>query len=72
MEKVSLLIDDDFIDEFMNSLPKDKIVVVEDSFNKNVELFNNNIDDYKNDKLELTSYYDSSKDLTVWFEERVK
>ena len=31
MQKISLLIDDDFINEFMESLPKDKIVVVDRS-----------------------------------------
>jgi len=68
MEKVSLLIDNDFINEFMQSLPKDKIVVVENNFDTNVELFNTTLKDYENNKINLVSYNESAKDLTIWLD----
>jgi len=68
MQKVSLLIDDDFIDQFMQSLPKDKIIVVEDGFNSNVELFKTTIKDYEDNQIDLIPYNDSAKNLTSWLD----
>jgi len=68
MEKVSLLIDEDYINEFMNSLPKNKVIVVEENFKINKELFANHLEEYKNGDVEPISYYESSKNLSTWLD----
>jgi len=70
MTKITLLIKDDYIDSFMQELPRDKVVVVEEDFNENIEKLTNVLKEYNSDRSEFISYYDSMKNIKNWLEQR--
>ena len=70
MRKVHLLVEDNYIESFMESLPKDKVFVIEEEFEKNKKLLNNTLEEYKDENSSVIPYVESMKDLTSWLKER--
>lgn len=70
MTKITLLIKDDYIDSFMQELPRDKVIVIEEDFNENIEKLTNVVNEYNNDSGKFISYYDSMKNIKNWLEQR--
>jgi len=70
MTKINLLVDDEYIDEFVQSLPKDKVIVVENNFEENKELLAQMLDAYLNDKEKFIPYYESMKNISSWFQKK--
>jgi len=70
MTKITLLIKDDYIDSFMQELPRDKVIVIEEDFNENIEKLTNVVNEYNNDSGKFISYYDSMKNIKSWLEQR--
>jgi len=70
MTKITLLIKDDYIDSFMQELPRDKVIVIEEDFNENIEKLTNVLKEYNSDRSEFISYYDSMKNIKNWLEQR--
>ena len=68
MITIHLQVEDDYIDAFMKSLPKDKVVVIEENFKENQITLHKALKDYENDKEKFTPYYESMKKLSSWFE----
>ena len=70
MKKVHLLVEDIYLEAFMDSLPKDKVVVIEKDFEKNQELMQDTLEKYENNSSNFTAYYESMKNLSTWLKER--
>ena len=70
MTTVHLLIDDDYVEAFMNSLPGDKIRVIEEEFKSNQLLLENELQNYSEDKSNVTPYNESMKELSLWLTEK--
>ena len=70
MTTIHLLIEDDFVEEFMASLPKDKITVIEEDFKENKKVLLNELEDYMKDKKSVTQYYESMKEMNEWLQEK--
>lgn len=70
MKKVYLLVEDDYLETFMDSLPKEKVIVIEEDFEKNKQLLQNTLNLYKNNKSEFSPYYESMKELSDWLKKR--
>jgi len=60
---IHLLVDNDYITQLMQELPKDKVVVVEENFKENKKLFEDEIQNYKDNNLETKDYYESMREL---------
>ena len=60
---VHLLIDNAYIEEFMQKLPKDKIVVIEEDFRKNKKLYEESLKEYIDGDKKFTPYYEGMKRL---------
>jgi len=60
---VHLLIDNDYIEQLMQELPKGKVRVVEENFKNHKKLFEDEVVKYKNGNLETKDYYESMKGL---------
>jgi len=67
---LNLLIDDDFIEEFVKSLPRDKVVIVEKEFQENRVELQKEFDNYKQNKNQIKSYQQSKKELDEWLKQK--
>jgi hypothetical protein len=56
---IHLLIDNAYIEEFMQKLPKDKVIVIEEDFKQNKKLYENSLKEYLDDDKKFTTYYES-------------
>lgn len=70
MTKISFLIEDDFIEEFIQQLPKDKVTVIEEDFEDNKKLLKEVLEKYMKDKDGFISYNESMKNINEWFLKR--
>lgn len=70
MTKVSLLIEDSYIEEFMKQLPKGKVIVIEENFETNKKLLESVLNQYEENKEEFVPYYESMKNISTWFKEQ--
>ena len=66
MTRVNLLIEDDYIETFINELHKEKVIIIEKDFEKNRVLLENELLKYKQNANELVPYFDSMKELSKW------
>jgi hypothetical protein len=70
MQHLHLLVEDDYIETFIDSLEKEKVVVIEKDFSQNQELLQSEFSNYKEKKLECKTYYASMKELSIWLKEK--
>ncbi len=70
MTTIHLLIDDDYVEEFMRELPKDKITVIEEDFKENIIKLQDSLDNYQNHKSESIPFYESMKNMNSWLKEK--
>ncbi len=70
MIKIHLLIDEDYIDTFMTTIPKDKVIVIEEKFEENRDLLQNELNLYNKDNSSFSTYSQSMKKLDVWLEDK--
>ncbi|MBL0708114.1 MAG: hypothetical protein JJW00_03610 [Sulfurimonas sp.] len=65
MTALHLLVEDDFIDSFVSSLPEE-VVIVEEDFKANQALLKETINDYENSKDSFVPYHKSMIVLDEW------
>ena len=70
MKKIHLLVDDDYVDEFVNNLPKEKVLVIENDFEENQTLLEKEFKSCRDGESVLTPYNQSMKELSSWIKER--
>ena len=70
MTTIHLLIDDDYIETFMASLPKDKISVIEEDFKENKKKLHDTFESYKTNPRDFKPYNESMKDMNVWLKDK--
>ena len=70
MPILHLLIDDDNIQSFVDSLDKEKVKIVEEDFESNRVLIQGVLDSYSSEKNLFIPYYDSMKDMSIWLKEK--
>jgi hypothetical protein len=66
------MIKDDYIEEFVNNLNRDKVTIVEEDFQKNKLLLQESLEQYHKDNNSFTSYSKTMKDLSFYLQEREK
>lgn len=65
-----MLIEEDYIDEFMSNLPKEKVKVIEENFEENKQLLHNALEELLDGKNQLIPYNVSIQNITNWLEEK--
>ena len=70
MQTIHLQVEDDFIEELMGILPRDKVIVVEENFKENRDLLQVELQHYRDDKADFIPYYESMTQLDNWLQER--
>ncbi|MCD6172433.1 MAG: hypothetical protein J7J96_01425 [Sulfurimonas sp.] len=60
---IHLQVEDDYIEELMSILPKDKVIVIEEDFKENKKLLENELKNYRDKPASFISYNESIKRL---------
>jgi len=69
---IHLQIDEDYIDTFMLTLPKEHVTVIEENFKENQLLLEKELQSYNEKDQNLIPYYDSMENITSWLNELEK
>jgi adenylate kinase family enzyme len=69
MITIHLQIDEDYIDTFMLTLPKEHITVVEENFKENQTLLQKEFQSYNTKTQNFISYYEKMNSINSWFKE---
>ncbi len=69
MKTIQLQIEDDFFEEFMQTLPKDKVILIDQTFQNNQNKFIKAFNDYKNSPETFRSHLENMKELDHWLKE---
>ena len=72
MQILHLLVEDDYIETFVNELSKDRVRIIEKEFIKNRSLLQDALDNYTHKKDSVKLYSESMKELTLWLNAREK
>ena len=72
MQTIHLLIEDDYIEEFIHGLPKDKVIVIEEDFKENKIMLDDELKNYQQNPSDFIPYSKSMKELSIWLNEREK
>ncbi|WP_294962201.1 hypothetical protein [Sulfurimonas sp.] len=70
MTTIHLQVEDDYIETFMNTLPKDKVVIIEEDFKNNQKKIQAQLKEYEDATGTFVLYYDSMKEMSTWLEQR--
>ncbi len=70
MIKINLLVDEDYIEAFMMTLPQDKVIVIEENFEENRELLKNELLLCSKERENLLPYSESMQELDKWLQEK--
>lgn len=70
MIKIRLMIEEEFIEEFMNSLPKDKVKVIEENFEENQVVLQETLDNYEIDNSSFAPLNETMNNLSQWLNEK--
>jgi len=70
MKTIHLLVEDDYIENFVEALPRDKVTIIEENFRVNQKMFQELAQNYKDNKTTLVPYYESMKDLNSLLKEK--
>jgi len=69
MATLHLHVDDDFIDDFLKTLPSDKVKVLDQSFLTNQIKLHDELDSYLTKKSEFTPYHENMNKISIWLEQ---
>ncbi len=70
MVTLHLLVEDDYVEDFVNSLDKDKVKIVEEDFKSNIEVIGETLKEYKSNPENFVPYYSSMKEMSIWLKEK--
>jgi len=66
MATIHLLIDDDFVDSFVQSLPREKITIIEKDFEENKIVLQKTLQSYVDATESFIPYQESMEELSSW------
>ncbi len=72
MATLQLQVQDEFLEDLLKMLPKDKVTVIDQSFLENQKKLNGELENFLNDKTEFTPYYENMKEIDNWIKEGEK
>ncbi len=69
MKTIQLQIEDDYLETFLETLPQDKVRIIDQTFLDNQKILQEELEDFLHGKGEFTSYYDAMKEMDNWLKE---
>lgn len=72
MKTIQILVEDDYLETFLASLPQDKVKVVDQTFLDNQKKLHDELENFLNGKGEFSPYYETMKEMDNWLKEGEK
>jgi len=72
MIQLSVLVDEEYIEEFVQNLPIEKVRIVEHNFQENKKLFEELFNEYKSGTHSFYPYSKSIQNMNSWLENRLQ
>jgi len=72
MIQLSVLVDEEYIEEFVQNLPIEKVRIVEHNFQENKKLFEELFNEYKRGTHSFYPYNKSIQNMNSWLENRLQ
>jgi len=69
MQRIYLLVEDDYINDFVAGFDRSKVTIIEENFAENQQLMSAELSDYMENKLITKSYLDSINNINSWLDE---
>ena len=69
MATIHLQVDDDFIDDFLKTLPLDKVKVLDKNFLSNQTKLHEELDKFLTKKSNFTPYHENMNKISTWLEQ---
>lgn len=69
MKTIQLQIEDDYIEEFLNSLPKDKVTLIDDLFLDNQSKFKKELESFMKNETNFKPHLENMKEMDNWLKE---
>ena len=69
MQRIYLLVEDDYINDFVAGFDRSKVTIIEENFVENQQLMSAELSDYMENKLITKSYLDSINNINSWLDE---
>ncbi len=70
MQSLHLLVEDEYIESFVNSLEKDKVIIIESNFEQNKEKLNDVLVSYTEKTSDFIPYGEVMKEIGSWLKEK--
>jgi len=70
MKTVELKIDNDYYDELVQMLPKNRVSIVDESFLNHQKILKDELANYKNENISFTLYQSSIEKTNSWVERK--
>ncbi len=72
MQTIQLQVQDDYVEEFLNTLPKEKVKVVDQTFLEHQQRFQAELQKFKDEAGEFPPYHEEMKAIDAWLKERAE
>lgn len=72
MKTIQIQIEDDYLETFLETLPQEKVKVVDQTFLDNQKRLQEELDNFLHGKGEFTSYHETMKEMDNWLKEGEK
>jgi len=69
MKTIQIQVEDDYLETFLESLPQDKIKIVDQTFIDNQKKLQDELEDFLHGKGKFTPYYEAMKEMDGWLKE---
>lgn len=72
MKTIQIQVEDDYLETFLESLPKEKVRVIDQAFIDNQNKLQEELENFLQGKGEFTPYYETMKEMDNWLREGSK
>jgi len=69
MKTIQIQVEDDYLETFLESLPQDKVKVVNQTFIDNQKKLQEELENFFHGKGEFSPYYETMKQMDNWLQE---
>jgi hypothetical protein len=69
VKTIQILIEDDYLETFLESLPKDKVKIIDQTFIEYQQKLQEELQNFLHGKGEFTPYYEAMKEMDNWIKE---
>jgi hypothetical protein len=69
VQTIQIQVEDDYLETFLESLPQDKVKIVDQAFLDNQKKLQEELENFQHGKGEFAPYYETMKEMDNWIKE---